>query len=95
MNFEAIATNLSTSTRRLSTRLDISQTLIVRHLHAPVNSHELTEIQAQRRVDDRFIRRIDTCHEKLVYFNNPDKQNQWLDPGQMAEPVAKLEPCAI
>ena len=53
--------------------------------------HDLTENQAQNRVDicrkllqnprdDRFIRRIVTYNEKWVYFNNPDKQNQWLDP---------------
>ena len=64
--------------------------------------HDLTENQAHNRVDtcrkllehprdDRFIRRIVTCDEKWVYFNNPDKQNQWLDPGQMAEPVAKRD----
>jgi len=33
--------------------------------------------------DERFIRQIVTCYEKLVYFNNPDKQNYWLNHGQM------------
>ena len=64
--------------------------------------HDLTENQRQTRVDtcrkllenprdDRFIQRIVTCDEKWVYFINPDKQNQWLNPGQMAEPVANRE----
>lgn len=64
--------------------------------------HDLTEIQAQNRVnvckkllenprDDRFIRRIVTCDEKWVYFSNPDKQNQWLNRGQIAKPVAKRD----
>ena len=64
--------------------------------------HNLTLIQAQNRVntcrklldnpcDDRFIRRIVTCDEKWVYFSNPDKQNQWLNPGQLAEPVSKRD----
>ena len=41
--------------------------------------------------DDLFIGRIVTCDEKWVYFNNPDKQNQWLNQGQIAEPVAKRD----
>lgn len=107
---EAIEANPSTSTRRLSAELDVSQTSVIRHLHAldKVNRccrevpHELTEIQARNRVatcrkllenprDDRFICRIVTCNEKWIYFNNPDKQNQWLDAGQVAEPVAKRD----
>ena len=41
--------------------------------------------------DDRFIRRrIVTCDEKWIYFNNRDKQRQWLNRGlQVADPVAK------
>ena len=61
--------------------------------------HDLTENQTQNRVDicrkllqnphdDRFIGRIVTCNEKWVYFNNPDKQNQWLE---VAQPVAKRD----
>ena len=107
---KAIEANPSTSTRTLSAELGIPQTSIVRHLHTlgKVNRrcrevpHELTEIQAQRRVetcrkllqnprDERFIRRIVTCDEKWIYFSNPDKKNQWLDPGQMANPVAKRD----
>ena len=30
-----------------------------------------------------------TCDEKWVYFSNPDTQNQWLDPGQVAKSVEK------
>jgi hypothetical protein len=48
--------------------------------------HELTAEQAQRRVefcckplqlpkDHRFIKRIITCEEKLIYLNNLDLQN--------------------
>ena len=57
--------------------------------------HQLTPAQAQRRVDtcrqllenpmdERWIKRVVTCDEKWVYFSNPDKENQWLEPGQMA-----------
>ncbi|GBP62773.1 Mariner Mos1 transposase [Eumeta japonica] len=28
--------------------------------------------------DDRFIKRIVTCHEKWTYLNNPNKKNQWF-----------------
>jgi hypothetical protein len=65
-------------------------------------THELTAEQAQRRVefcrkllqlpkDHRFIKRIVTCDEKLIYLNNPDLQKQWLDKGQLPVPVAKIE----
>jgi [histone H3]-lysine36 N-dimethyltransferase SETMAR len=106
----AVEANPSTSSRRLSAELDIPQTSVVRHLHTlgKINKrcrevpHDLTEIQAQNRVnacrkllenplDDRFIRQIVTCDEKWVYFSNPDKRNQWLNPGQVAEPVAKRD----
>jgi histone-lysine N-methyltransferase SETMAR len=64
--------------------------------------HDLTEKQANRRIetcrkllenprDDRFIRRIVTSDEKWIYFNNPDKRNQWLDIGQVAQPVPRRE----
>lgn len=64
--------------------------------------HDLTEILAKRRMetcrkllenprDDRFIRQIVTSDEKWIYFSNPDKQNQWLDAGQVPEPVPKRE----
>ena len=64
--------------------------------------HQLTPAQAQRRVDtcrqllenpmdERWIKRVVTCDEKWVYFSNPDKENQWLEPGQMAEPVPKRD----
>jgi histone-lysine N-methyltransferase SETMAR len=41
--------------------------------------------------DHRFIKRIITCDEKLIYLNNPDLQKQWLDKGQLPVPVAKRE----
>jgi hypothetical protein len=54
--------------------------------------HELTAEQAQRGVefcrkllqlpkDHRFIKRIVTCDEKLIYLNNPELQKQWLNKG--------------
>jgi histone-lysine N-methyltransferase SETMAR len=107
---EVVEANPSTSTHILSAELDIPQTSIVRHLHAlgMVNRrcrevpHDLTENQAQRRVDtcrillqnphdERFFRRIVTCDEKWIYFDNPDKQNQWLNPRQVAESMAKRD----
>lgn len=107
---ELVEANPATSTRRLSAELGTPQTTVIRHLHqlGKVNRrcrqvpHDLTQQQAQRRVDacqqlltnpwdDRFIRRIVTCDEKWVYFSNPDKENQWLDPGQMAEPVPRRD----
>jgi hypothetical protein len=67
-----------------------------------VVSHQLTVEQAQRRVnfcrkllqlskDHRFIKRIVTCDEKLIYLNNPNLQKQWFDKGQLPVPVAKRE----
>jgi histone-lysine N-methyltransferase SETMAR len=64
--------------------------------------HELTVEQAQGRVkfcckllqlpkDHRFIKRIITCGEKLIYLNNADLQKQWLDKGQLPVLVAKRE----
>ena len=106
----AVEATPSTSIRRLSAELCIPQTSVFRHLHVlgKINKscrevpHDLTEIQAQNRVnacrkllenprDDRFIRQIVTCDEKWVYFSNPDKRNQWLNPGQEAEPVTKRD----
>ena len=57
--------------------------------------HELSEENAQRRVDickellknpfdKRFVKRIVTCDEKWIYFTNPEISNQWLDIGQSA-----------
>lgn len=60
----------------------------------------MTKIQAQRQTcrkllenfrDYHFIYQIVTCNKKWVCFSNPDKQNQWLDPGQMTEQVAKRD----
>jgi len=78
-----------------------SKFTICRHLHfnGKVNrrcqeiSHELSEENAQRRVDifkellknsfDRcFVKRIVRDDEKWIYFTNPDTSNQWLDIGQ-------------
>jgi histone-lysine N-methyltransferase SETMAR len=41
--------------------------------------------------DLRFIKRIVTCDEKLIYLNNPDLQKQWLDKRQLPVPVTKRE----
>jgi histone-lysine N-methyltransferase SETMAR len=62
--------------------------------------HELTAAQAQRRVqvcnqlranpnDERFLKRLVTCDEKLVYYRNPNTSKQWLDPGQPVNLVVK------
>ncbi|CAF1565946.1 unnamed protein product [Didymodactylos carnosus] len=59
---------------------------------------ELTPEQVQHRVnvckellanprDERFIKRIVTCDEKWVYFNSPNKQNQWINRDEAALPV--------
>jgi histone-lysine N-methyltransferase SETMAR len=64
--------------------------------------HELNSQQAKNRVDicrkllenprdDRFIKRIVTSDEKWIYLNNPDNRNQWLDRGEPAKPVVKLD----
>jgi len=92
---QAVEANPGTSTRRLSDDLGISQSSAVRHLHrigkvlksCRVVPHELTEVQAQRRVqmcnqllanphDERFMKRIVTCDEKWVYYRNPDTRKQ-------------------
>jgi hypothetical protein len=41
--------------------------------------------------DHRFITKIVTCDEKLIYLNNPALQNQWLDKEQLSMGVAKRE----
>lgn len=71
-----------------------------RNRHPREVPHELTTHQAQQRVnlcnkmlanpsDDRFWRRIVTGDEKWVFFRNPDRQNQWLQKGQVAKPLVK------
>jgi hypothetical protein len=63
--------------------------------------HLLTAEQAHRGVefcrkllqlpkDHRFIKRIVTCDEKLIYLNNPDLQKQWLNKGQLPVLVRAL-----
>ena len=93
---------------RTTLAYQISQSSAVRHLHrigkvlksCRVVPHEVTEVQAQRRVqmcnqllanphDERFMKRIVTCDEKWVYYRNADTRKQWLDPGQPANPVVK------
>jgi hypothetical protein len=95
---------------RLSDTLGPSKSTIHRHLIAlgkiykscRVVRHELTAVQAQRRVkfchkllqllkDHGFIKRIITCDEKWIYLNNLDRQKQWLYKGQLPVPVAKGE----
>ena len=39
--------------------------------------------------DRRFVKRIVSGDEKLIYFTNPDTTNQWLDIGQSAFSVVK------
>lgn len=95
-----------TSTRRLTEELKYSQTTVIRHLHSMgfVNKnplrvpHELTDYQAQRRVDvcrkllqnpkdNRFWRRIITGDEKWVFFRNSSRSKLWLLPGQPTQQV--------
>ena len=62
--------------------------------------HELTPAQKRHRVDvcrqlltnpqdERFFKRIVTCDEKWIHFNNFNQQTQWLDPDQPALPVPR------
>lgn len=64
--------------------------------------HDLTPSQAERRLsicrqllnnpnDERFIRRIVTCDEKWIYFYNPNRRYQWLEPGQKPKAVPKQD----
>lgn len=94
------------STRRLSEELGYSQSTVVRHLHnmgfVNKNSlrvpHELTNVQAQRRVDlcrellnnptdSRFWKRIVTGDEKWVFFRNSNGGKQWLQSGQPSQQI--------
>jgi hypothetical protein len=43
----------------------------------------------QNALDGQFYRRIITCDEKWIFFQNPDHANQWITPGQPALPVPK------
>ena len=40
-------------------------------------------------MDDKFIRRIVTCDEKWVYYQNPNASKQWLSPRQLAKVIVK------
>ena len=62
--------------------------------------HELTPAQKRHRVDvciqlltntqdELFFKRIVTCDEKWIHFNNFNQQTQWLDPDQPALPVPR------
>lgn len=64
--------------------------------------HDLNAQQAKNRVDvckkllenpkdERFLKRIVTSDEKWIYLNNPNNRNQWLDRGESAKPVVKLD----
>lgn len=64
--------------------------------------HALTKEQENKRVeicrkllqnllDERYIKRIITCDEKWIFFNNPDKSNQWLNRGETAQCVPKRD----
>jgi histone-lysine N-methyltransferase SETMAR len=105
----AVEDDPATSTRKLSADLGVSHMSVARHLHqigkvsrsCRVVPHELSNAQAQRRIDlckqllanpndERFFKRIVTGDEKLIYLRNPNMQNQWVNIGQPAEPVARL-----
>ena len=62
--------------------------------------HDLTAKQGEERIkickellanpqDQPFYQRIVTCDEKWIYLRNPNKSNQWISPGQPAQPVVK------
>jgi len=90
---EAISTQLSQELRHLHQLEKTSK----RCREAP---HDLTVKQAEELVkickellanpqDQRFYKRIVTCDEKWIYLRNPNQSNQWLSPGQLAQPVVK------
>ena len=41
--------------------------------------------------NQRLYLRIVTCDEKWIYPRNPNKSNQWLSPGQAAQPVVRCK----
>ena len=64
--------------------------------------HNLTQEQARRRIDvctqllqnpldDRFWRRIVTCDEKWIFFNNPVNKRQWVPRGQAPQPSLRKD----
>ena len=66
------------------------------------NPHELTEAQAERRVefclqllenplDDRFWKRIVTSNEKWVYLVNHNRQKRWILRGQNPPSVPRQD----
>jgi histone-lysine N-methyltransferase SETMAR len=98
------------STRELSAALGPSKDSINRHLHQldfvskrpREDPHELTDAQAQRRVDicknllenpldERFWKRIVTCDEKWIFLRNPDKRKQWVAGSQEAQPMVRQD----
>lgn len=98
------------SSRELSAALGPSHTTIIRHLHhldfvrkgPRVDPYELTDFQAQRRVeickqlldnprDDRFLKRIVTGDEKWIFLSNPDKRKQWVRRNQDSVPVVRQD----
>lgn len=98
------------STRELSAALGPSNVTIHRHLHQldfiykrpRVDPHELTEAQAERRVDIcrqllenpqdvHFWRRVITGDEKWIFLHNPDRKKQWVPRGQEAQSVPRRD----
>ena len=98
------------STRKLSATLGPSKDTINRHLHqlglvlkSPREEpHELTDAQAQRRVeicqqllrnplDDRFWKRIVTGDEKWIFLRNTDRKKQWVPRGEQAQPILRQD----
>ena len=64
--------------------------------------HELTIEQCNKRLkickqlangpfDNRFIKKLITCDEKWIYYNNPDTKYIWLDKNSPADQVPKME----
>lgn len=100
----------SSSSRDLGAILGVDHKTILRHLHQldyvhkkpHEDPHELTEAQANRRVeicrqllqnpmDDRFWQRIVTSDEKWVYLINLNRQKKWVPRGQAPPSVPRQD----
>jgi histone-lysine N-methyltransferase SETMAR len=98
----------SSSTRDLGAELGVGKSTVHRHLQQldfvhkkpRQDSHELTEAQANKRVevcrqllenplDDRFWKRIVTSDEKWVYLVNHNRDKRWVQKGQETPSVPK------
>jgi histone-lysine N-methyltransferase SETMAR len=98
----------SSSSRELAAELGVSHTTVLTHLHQldfvhkkpRQDPHELTEAQANKRVEicrqllqnplnDRFWKRIVTSDEKWVFLVNHDRSKRWTPKGQTPPSVPR------